>query len=318
MKILWIAVLAIAVAAGCIALIVLNQNKNKNADASSTSSASSSASASASADTASEISVKCNSYSVYTLDDADFGFVIAKAHVKAPSAVSLNLDHFTTEDGIKLSAVSEYTEALNEKGYSLETLKTADAIITSSDTETDVNLFIPYKNKDAETLKVTCDLNANCDLSFNLSSSDHTGEALKKKTETAAPTEQSALSVTIDHASEIDPEKVLTDNEEAYFLPSTARVFGFHVHVTAPSGQSVQIVSASFDGGENGIVQAEKASVHTSVQTSIINQSISDTGDGYLFIILLDPGHTISSINGTMNLQMSDASQNASLEASLG
>lgn len=264
----------------------------------------------------SDVKITTNSFTAYKLDDLDFGFLIANIHVKSTKTGSIALSYFATNEGIKLSEVDAYKQALTDHSYSLASLNLADSL-NANGSEADVKVLIPYKNKDASSVSVTCDFNANNNLQFSIVSTDTTAEELKIK-QSAEPTQDTkSFAVTIDNAGEIDPSSVLTKNDEAYFMPSTARVFAIHVNVTAATGKPVNINSASLVSTKYGTIGAEAADIHTAKLKSILNQKITDTGDGYIFILMLDPGYEITSVEGQLNLQMTDQSQNTTIDVTL-
>ena len=314
-KSVWIAVAVIA-AAICVCFIWLNSRNNTNTNASASSSASSastsSSSSSAQSGQLSDAAVTLSSYDAYKLDDLDFSFIIAKVHVRASKTLTISLDHFTTSEGIKLNEVSSYKDQLTAKSYSLDSFNIASSLSGTTD-EYDAVLLIPVKDKQTDAVTVACDFNAKNEMKFSLADANTSGTQLKKET----PAEQT-FSVTAENAIEIDPEDMLEANDASYFLPSTARVFAIHVNITAKSGQSVTVSSASIATDSYGTLKTERAEVHTSRYASLLDQTITDTGDGYIFLVLIDSGHTIGTFTGTMNLQMADESQNTAVEVTIG
>lgn len=314
-KSVWIAVTVIA-AAICVGFIWLNSRNNINTNASASSSASSastsSSSSSAQSGQLSDAAVTLSSYDAYKLDDLDFSFIIAKVHVRASKTLTISLDHFTTSEGIKLNEVSSYKDQLTAKSYSLDSFNIASSLSGTTD-EYDAVLLIPVKDKQTDAVTVACDFNAKNEMKFSLADANTSGTQLKKET----PAEQT-FSVTAENAIEIDPEDMLEANDASYFLPSTARVFAIHVNITAKSGQSVTVSSASIATDSYGTLKTERAEVHTSRYASLLGQTITDTGDGYIFLVLIDSGHTIGTFTGTMNLQMADESQNTAVDVTIG
>lgn len=314
-KSVWIvgAVSIVAVCA-CIYLVKNHNTQNQN----------SSASASSETSELSDVTVTAESYDVYKLDDVDFSFIIAQLHVKASTNVSISLNQFATSEGIKLGDVSEYIDALDQKSYSLssENLVTS---LSSSENEFDAKVLIPVKDKSAGSISVACSFNSADDMKFDLSKAKTSAENLKvdPAASTAAATAEASAdtarqyAVNVDYAGEANNDDVLGKNDAASFLPSAARVLMFHVSVSAAQGQPVTITSAELDTNDYGSMPAENADTHTARNPSILNQTITETGDGYIFVIILDAGHEITSVNGTLKLQMADQSQNKEVEVSI-
>jgi hypothetical protein len=316
-KVVWIVLICAAITAACVLLYVLMNQKNTAADASPTPTAAVTASASASASAVSEyadVAVTSNSYEAYNLDDLDFGFIIADIHVATTKNITIPFSSFTTNEGIKLSEISSYTDALTEHSYTLEKENLASEL-KASGTGFDARILIPYKNKSASSITLKCDFNEKNNLTFDVTKADTTGETLKVK-ETPAPEEKQTFNVSIDSVQEVDPSYV-KKNDSTYFMPSTARIYAFHVVVTAAQGEPVTITSASFDTSDYGSMDAESSNIHTDEFANMIGKTVTGTDDGYLFIMMLDPGHSITSINGQMELHMADSSQDTTLNVTL-
>lgn len=319
LKISGIVLLCVAIAAACYLLFTLiNKPSSGSAAATATPTATAKPTPTPSplsTNDMSDVKITTNSFEAYKLDDLDFGFLIANVHVKSTKTGSIALSYFTTNDGIQLSNVQSYKDALKEHSYSLDSLNLASTL-SANGSEADVKIFIPFKDKSETNITVDCDFNADNNLTFAIGSADTTAENLKIAS-TATPTDTKNFSVTVESAGEIDPSSVLTKDDASYFLPSTARVFAIHVNVTAATGKPVNITSASLVTTSYGTVGAETSDIHTAKMNSILNQKITDSGDGYIFILMLDPGYEIQSVEGQLDLKMTDQSQNTSVNVTL-
>ena len=314
-KITWIVIIVMAIVAASMVLIVLiNKNHKTEADTSTAAPASGPLS-SESTSALSEVAVTVNYYDSYKLDDVDFGFVLANIHIATTQTVSIPLNQFATDEGIKLSDTAKYTDALTAASYTLESKNIVTSLMAKG-SGFDAEILIPFEDKTKTELNVTCGFNEKNNFTIDLSKADTTADSLKVQP-TVDPSTQRKMSVTIGSGIEVEASSVLTSNDETYFMPSTARVFAFPINVTAPSDGSVTIQKATFVTASNGTFDAEAAEVHTKQYANILNQQITDTGTGYVFIMVLDPGYTIKSLSGQMNLQMADQSQNTSANVSI-
>ena len=306
----WI-ILAIVIIAVCTGIYFLNHKTTASVNDTYDPEPSASSSAESTPD---KLVVTSDVSTVYKLNDIDFAFVIAKFHVETPTAVNVSLDHFTTSEGIKLSDVQEYVDVLEENKYSLTSAKVVSSL-TSAATRFDANVFIPVKDKTAESITITNDLDSSS-IKIDLRNSNSTADALK-----AADNEPTAdagnYSISVSYFTEVSSSEILTTGDQPYTLPSTARVFVFHVNVTAAKGKPVKIVAAKLATDTEGTVKMESASIHTNGCTSILEQEIADSGEGYLFATFLDPGYTIKSMNGTVTLQMADESQDTTANVTI-
>lgn len=316
-KVIWIVVICGAIAAACILLYSLVMNKQTSSDLShpSASSSISTSPAATSKNELADISITSNSYDVYKPEDLDFGFIVADLHIATTKIVNIPLSSFTTSEGISLDEIDSYVTSLQEHSYSLTSINIASAL-NAQGSGFNAKVFIPIKDKSLSSIKVTCNFSTRNDLSYDLTNADTAADNLKIK-QTAAPTENSGMQITVDTGIEIETESVLTDDDQVYFLPSTARVFAFHVNVSVPSDSNISINSGVFTANDYGTVNCESNKIHTDKCASIIGRNISGSGDGYLFVVILDPGHSITSLSGQMSLQMSDASQNVTVNVSL-
>lgn len=314
-KITWIVIIVMAIVAASMVLIVLINKNHKTEVDTPTAAPASGPLSSASASELSEVAVTVNYYDSYKLDDVDFGFVLANIHIATTKTVSVPLSQFETDEGIKLSDTAKYSDALNAASYSLDSKNIVTAL-SAKGSGFDAEILIPFEDKTKTELNVVCAFNEKNNFSLDLSRADTTADSLKVKP-TADSQAQRTLSVQVDNGVELDPSLVLTTNDESYFMPSTARIFAFPVTVTAPNNGTVTIQKASFVTANYGTMTAEAADVHTKHYANILGQTISDSGTGYVFIMVLDPGRAITAMSGQMKLEMSDSSQNTTQNVSI-
>lgn len=306
----WI-ILAIMIVAVCTGIYFLNHKTAASINNEYNPEPSTSASVESTPD---KLVITSNVSTVYKLDDIDFAFVIATFHVEAPSAANVSLDHFTTSEGIKLSDVKKYVDVLEENKYSLSSEKIVSSL-TSTASQFDANVFIPVKDKTAESITINDDLDSSS-FKIDLHNSNSAADALKVA-DNESTRDSETYSISVSYFTEVSSSEMMATGDQPYALPSTARVFAFRVNVTASKGKPVKILSAKLATDTNGIVNMESAAIHTNGCASILDYEITDSGEGYLFATFLDPGYTIKSMNGTITLQMEDESQDTSANVTI-
>lgn len=314
-KIIWIVVTSIAIIAACFLLYIL-MNSKKSADDSPSTSTPVSTLTPSETTALGDVSITQGSYDVYEFDNIDFGFIVANIHVATDKTVNVPLSSFQTSEGLVLNETSSYIDTLLKNSYDLSKENLSLDSLNAAGAGFDTKVFIPFKNKSLSTITVSCDFNEKNDLSFSLANVNTTADQWKVKT-TASPTSTRSFSVQVEDADEVNASKVLGKDDQQYFMPSTARVFLFHVSVNAAEGKPVKITSAVFSSSKYGDVIAESSDVHTAKFANILNQEITESGEGYIFVLMLDPGHVMEETDGTLSLTMADVSQNTSVDVKL-
>lgn len=316
-KIVWIVITSIAIIAACFLLYILMNGKKTAEQPSSTPTPTPVPTLTPSEKTTlSDVSITQGSYDVYEFDNVDFGFIVANIHVATEKTVTIPLSSFQTSEGLVLNETSSYIDTLSKNSYDLSKENLSSDSLNAAGTGFDAKVFIPFKNKSLSSLTVSCNFNEKNNLSFSLANVNTTADQWKVKA-TASPASTRSFSVQVEDADEVNTSKVLGKDDQSYFMPSTARVFMFHVSVTAAEGQPVTITSAVFSSSKYGNVSAESSDVHTAKSANILDQEITESGDGYIFVLMLDPGHLMEETDGTLSLTMADASQNTSADVKL-
>lgn len=246
-------------------------------------------------------------YTVYNLSDLDFQFVIARVRVKAETAINIDLSHFTTSEGIVLNEVNEYVSKLESKALFLGKQNVWFEIV-SQDTSVLSNIFIPVKDKKAETITVTSDLGGTAEFSFNLKNPKGTQELLSYKPDdviTDGRTYQMKVSNAFMMTGDTITRTYSDGYSEEYMVPSTAQVHAFKVEAVSLWGDELVIESAIYTvtaTKEEFIAFNEQFS--TMKYENLLNKTITDTSSGVLFFETLNPTENPITYKGILRLKI--------------
>jgi hypothetical protein len=248
-------------------------------------------------------SITVTSYQAYKLDSLDFTYVIASIHVETEGSLNISLDHFTTDEGISLNDTADYRKEMSDNSLSLGS-KNIWYSLKSDRSSLDANIFIPVKKKDASSVTVSCDIEGVSKMVFDLSSasSDATGFASTAQASSTADM-QAEINSTVEASDsfEITGESLLQNGSEM-MLPSTARVFALKITLKGSADSPVTLSSAEYDAGSAGVFAAEDSSVYSKKYETIMGREVTDEESGYIFVIMLDQDHSMSSYSGTLKL----------------
>ncbi len=242
----------------------------------------------------------------YAYDDLDFRFLIADIAVSSDRAVSFELSHLKTDEGISLGSVDQYIRRLEEHSYYLEkegVVFTAD----SSENEAVFRLFIPYTLNKEDTVRVLCDLEGCEDLVFDVSSPSSDKSVLRYssgETVSDGKTYEMSVSAAYNITGSYLFESINGKNEE-YLLPSTTQVFVYRIQAVALGGEDAVIESASYVcDGSGEILEALPGSIRSEKYENIIGRTISESDTGYLFFFAYDPEFDPVSYTGVLRVKL--------------
>lgn len=252
------------------------------------------------------VEISLSDYRVYRLDEADFGFVIAKMHVKADEAIHITLDHFKTGEGIVLNDVDSYITALEQNSYFLGRQNVWYSII-SENNETDANIFIPFKDKNENTLDLSCDIAEDMKWTIDLSKNAGTADQLQYKADDII-TDGRTYQMTVSAAYDITGDYVYqTENgiQMEYYMPSTTKLYAFKVEAVSLWGDTIVIESAKYvPTDSNETFTALDAAIETMKYENILNREISEKESGYLLFVAYDPDDNPVTYEGVLKLKL--------------
>jgi hypothetical protein len=108
-----------------------------------------------------------DSYTLYSLDELDFDFLLATINVESNQAINLSLSHFDTNELIKLNSVDYYLKRFEDTGYFFQKHNVVFSLV-SPNTSLQATLFIPIRNQNASYVDLTINLAPQRVLRFDL------------------------------------------------------------------------------------------------------------------------------------------------------
>ncbi len=242
---------------------------------------------------------------VYRFDELDFQFAIAKIRVKAQEPINISLEHFTTDEGIKLNEIDSYLDQLDKNGLYIGKQNVWFELVSKEDSYV-ANIFVPIRDKTAQSVAVNIDFGSNDPLKLNLKEASGTREMLGYVAEdviTDGKTYQMQVNVAFQIASEEVYRRV---NGEIMYggIPSTAAVYVFKVEAVSLWGDKLEIESARYVLDNGNEFDALEADYESEKYENIIGKSIQEKDNGVLFIVTYNPDKEAISYRGTLKLKI--------------
>ena len=243
-------------------------------------------------------------YEVYPDEDLDFGFAIARVRFEDKDPLEFDLSRFETDQGVKLSEVSSYVKALEDKSLYLGKSNVVYEIVSKERTGM-FSLLIPFK-KGSDSIKIT-DTVSKQEFTLDLKQNIHDASDLKYQT--GGDIKGDKFDIYISDAYITD---ILSSGGEEYTYPSTIKVYTFKLNVNSIEGGNVSITSAVFapngsderfealDGSYSSIRQGE---------ISLIGKPLSPGTSGVLFFEIYNPEEEGITYEGKIYLQLSDRAE---------
>ena len=198
---------------------------------------------------------------VYRFDELDFQFAIAKIRVKAEEPINISLEHFATSEGVKLNDIDSYLDQLDKNGLYIGKQNVWFELVSRENSYV-ANIFVPIKDKTAQSATINVDFGDNAPIQLNLKEATGTREMLGYVAEDVI-TDGKTYQMQVNVAFQIANEEVYRNmNGELMSagIPSTAAVYVFKVEAVSLWGDNLEIESARYvldDGSEFDALDAE-------------------------------------------------------------
>ena len=114
---------------------------------------------------------------VYRFDELDFQFAIAKIRVKAEEPINISLEHFATSEGVKLNEIDSYLDQLDKNGLYIGKQNVWFELVSKENSYV-ANIFVPIKDKTAQSAAINVDFGDNAPIQLNLKEATGTREML--------------------------------------------------------------------------------------------------------------------------------------------
>lgn len=256
-----------------------------------------------------ELNVSFIDYSVYSIDDLDFSFIIATLQINE-NASNYSLSDFITDEDICLSDVSEYVNALEEHSYYLGKKNVWFSL--SSNNSFQGNIFIPVKDSGKKTLTLNYKDES---YTFDLMSHESSMNDLIYSNQNTIVSNDSNYIFSVSNIYEVTGDDMY-DGDSTLSLPSSARVFALKLKAENLNSESVVINSATFESDSSNF-EAEGSNIHSMKSENMIGKQINENDEGSLFFITLDQEHSISRMSGILKVYLEGQDEPVSVKVSL-
>ena len=256
-----------------------------------------------------ELNVSFIDYSVYSIDDLDFSFIIATLQINE-NASDYSLSDFITDEDICLSDVSEYVNALEEHSYYLGKKNVWFSL--SSNNSFQGNIFIPVKDSGKKTLTLNYKDES---YTFDLMSHESSMNDLIYSNQNTIVSNDSNYIFSVSNIYEVTGDDMY-DGDSTLSLPSSARVFALKLKAENLNSESVVINSATFESDSSNF-EAEGSNIHSMKSENMIGKQINENDEGSLFFITLDQEHSISRMSGILKVYLEGQGEPVSVKVSL-
>jgi hypothetical protein len=246
-------------------------------------------------------------YTVYSFDDLEYNFIIAKFRVKAKSSSEfLNLENYVTEENNNLHDISSYVIDLELNGYYLGK-QNVYYELSSNDNNYFVNLFIPVDDKNLT--KISLDyIKEEISYTFDLTELSRSQEDLHYVPEDVI-TDGTTYAMTVSKAEQLPKDGFSRTFSDGTVLdngfPSTSEVFAFEIVASSLNEEVLIIDSAVYEVDEsNDKFEALDEEYTNLYYNNIIGSFITDDSKGYVFLITLNPEKEPITYKGILKIQI--------------
>lgn len=244
-------------------------------------------------------------YTVYEVDDVDFRFIIARVRVKANDTTNIDLSHFETSEGIKLSAVDKYVSKLENNNLFLGKQNVWFELV-SSNTNYIARIFIPIDSKSLTEVSVKTDFGNNKEMKFSLSDPKGNADDLKYEADDII-SDGKTYQMIVSNAYKISDEFTRTYSDgysEPFLIPSTAEIHGFEIECVSLWGDEIIIEEAYYvTDGKTDEFEGLNSQFSCLKYNNIVGQKITDKDTGFVFVVTLNPNSEPITYSGTLYLR---------------
>ena len=244
---------------------------------------------------------------VYRFDELDFQFAIAKIRVKAEEPINISLEHFATSEGVKLNDIDSYLDQLDKNGLYIGKQNVWFELVSRENSYV-ANIFVPIKDKTAQSAAINVDFGDNAPIQLNLKEATGTREMLGYVAEdviTDGKTYQMQVGVAFQIASEEMYRTFDDGSVETAGLPSTAEVYAFRLDAVSLWGDELVVEDAVYQvEGSGNTFQALSSNFHSEKYDNILGKTIKEKDSGVLFFITYNPEKEPITYQGKLKLKI--------------
>lgn len=250
-----------------------------------------------------ETNITVNQYTLYEDEDLSFRFILANITLTSDEPQNVAINRFITSQQVNLADVQSYLDDLLVMDIDL-TNEDYDLDFTFFETtdEITLNLFIPLRVNESETLTVFFQGEQEVSVLFDLTTEANSLAQLKDdnndNTYIDEIIEEDLYSIKIISVSEITYSSIIETLEDGsqvdMVLPSTARVIGVLVEIEALGLDPIYIEGARFNiPSDNQVSQAFDDSIEVVQFDNLFNVPVISEASGFIFFDVYVPDPSI-------------------------
>lgn len=250
-----------------------------------------------------ETNITVNQYTLYEDEDLSFRFILANITLTSDEPQNVAINRFVTSQQVNLADVQSYLDDLlvmdidfTNEDYDL------DFTFFETTDEITLNLFIPLRVNESETLTVFFQGEQEVSVLFDLTTEANSLAQLKDdnndNTYIDEIIEEDLYSIKIISVSEITYSSIIETLEDGsqvdMVLPSTARVIGVLVEIEALGLDPIYIEGARFNiPSDNQVSQAFDDSIEVVQFDNLFNVPVISEASGFIFFDVYVPDPSI-------------------------
>lgn len=252
-----------------------------------------------------ETNISVNQYTLYEDEDLSFRFILANITLTSDEPQNVAINRFVTSQQVNLADVQSYLDDLLAMDIDL-TSEEYDLDFTFFETtdEITLNLFIPLRVNESETLTVFFQGDEEVSVLFDLTTQANSLAQLKDDDDDNDNTyideiiEEDLYSIKIISVSEITFSSIIETLDDGsqvdMVLPSTARVIGVLVEIEALGLDPIYIEGARFNiPSDNQVSQAFDDSIEVVQFDNLFNVPVISEASGFIFFDVYVPDPSI-------------------------
>lgn len=252
-------------------------------------------------DDVNQTTVAINSYQLYEDDDLSFRFIVANITLTSEEPQRVSLNQFVTSQQVSLHDVQLYLDDLISQRIDLS-LHDIDLDVFDTTSEITLNLFIPLRLNNSDTLTVYFQGDQEVSMLFDLNVDIQSIQTLVNLEDID---DNIIDQITLDNVYRI---KIVEVTEIAYrgitetlpdgtvqemVLPSTARVVGVLLEIESLGNQPIVVEAARYRiVNENQTSVAFDDSVDVEGFTNIVSKEVYNTSVGFVFFDIYSTDET--------------------------
>ena len=252
----------------------------------------------------------------YRGENVDFDFYVVTLRVTTTDGINIDLNHFTTSEGMNLAQTQDYAAQLESNQFYLGKANVVYQLVSVENTAL-FNIFVPTTS--ASAITISCDLLP--DLSISLDPTHNISDIHDlfygaNDVISDGRSYQLTVSETFTLAGD---ELVQTIGNEtyAYAVPSTISVFAFRLDAVSLFGDELIIESAQYIADDGEVFDALGGDITSEQYPNIIGQTITDKSYGYLFFEAYSNYNNPVSYSGELHLRLSGHADEISVKVDL-